>query len=125
METLETYITERLRLSSSLVNNVCLNSGDLSAQSIRASAASSNSMAFGLVELSTKATTAREDVGRLKEDLDWVRNVKFGVWIWSERKTSIRGSDRCPFLITDGSSLELGNSVVPSVKQSLYRLPLT
>jgi len=73
METLESHMTERLRLSSSLVNDVCLNSGDLSAQSIRASAASSNSMAFGLAELSTKAITAREDVDRFKEDFDWLR----------------------------------------------------
>ena len=90
METLESHMTERLRLSSSLVNDVCLNSGDLSAQSIRASAASSNSMAFGLAELSTKAITAREDVDRFKEDFDWVRNVKFCVWISSPLAIGLR-----------------------------------
>ena len=73
MDVLESHVAERLRLSSCLVNDVCLNSGDLSAPTIRASAATSNSVAFGVAELSAKVTTARDDVGRFKEDLEWVR----------------------------------------------------
>ena len=41
MDVLESHVAERLRLSSCLVNDVCLNSGDLSAPTIRASAATS------------------------------------------------------------------------------------
>jgi len=73
MEVLESHMTERLRLSSCLVNDVCLNSGDLSAPTIRASAATSNSVAFGVAELSAKVAAAKEDVGRFKEDLEWLR----------------------------------------------------
>ena len=76
MDVLETRMTERLGLSSCLVYDVCLNSGDLSAPTIRASAATSNSVAFGVAELSAKVTTAREDVGRFKEDLEWVRKFE-------------------------------------------------
>ena len=73
MEVLESHMSERLRLSSCLVNDVCLNSGDLSASTIRASAATSNSIAFEVAELSAKLATAREDIGRFKEDVEWVR----------------------------------------------------
>ena len=76
MEVLESHMTERLRLSSCLVNDVCLNSGDLSASTIRASAATSNSIAFEVAELSAKMATAREDVGRFKEDVEWVRMLE-------------------------------------------------
>ena len=73
MDVLESHMTERFRLSSCLVNDLCLNSGDLSASTIRASAATSNSIAFEVAELSAKMATAREDVGRFKEDVEWVR----------------------------------------------------
>ena len=76
MDVLESHVSERLRLSSCLVNDVCLNSGDLSAPTIRASAATSNSIAFEVGELSAKVATAREDVGRFKEDLEWVRKFE-------------------------------------------------
>ena len=76
MEVLESHMSERLRLSSCLVNDVCLNSGDLSASTIRASAATSNSIAFEVAELSAKMATAREDVGRFKEDVEWVRMIE-------------------------------------------------
>ena len=81
MEVLESHMTERLRLSSCLVNDVCLNSGDLSASTIRASAATSNSIAFEVAELSAKMATAREDVGRFKEDVEWVRMLDITQYI--------------------------------------------
>ena len=93
MEVLESHMTERLRLSSCLVNDVCLNSGDLSAPTIRASAATSNSVAFGVAELSAKVAAAKEDVGRFKEDLEWVR--EFEIIMHSRRILLGRPSDNC------------------------------